>query len=112
MTNENKYERQYKLHTVEGVKRFYDDLLTLKEARFFGGDFELSDMLLDFDSAVERCLTKRQKQITELYYLQGLNSLKISRELSITHQTILEHLHTAYKNLASYHLLERNKYND
>lgn len=105
----NKYEQAYKLESESGVTAFLNDYHKLAEARFFANDFSISDMLIDFDMAVDRALTERQKQVIELTYFKDMRQVDVAKVLNLSQQTIQEHTVKAIKNLATYHLLLKKR---
>jgi RNA polymerase sigma factor (sigma-70 family) len=105
----NKYEMAYKLETEGGVTAFLNDYHKLAEARFFANDFSISDMLLDFETAIEEALTERQKQVVRLTYYKDMRQADVARALNLSQQTVQEHIRKAVKNLATYHLLMKQR---
>lgn len=109
MNSVNKYEQAYKLDTTKGVNAFLNDYHKLSEARFFANDLSISDMLIDFDCAVEKALTDRQKQVIKLTYFEDMRQVDVASLLGLSQQTIQEHTVKAIKNLATYHMLEKKR---
>lgn len=105
----NKYEQAYKLESESGVTAFLNDYHKLAEARFFANDFSISDMLIDFEMAVDRALTERQKQVIKLTYFKDMRQVDVARLLGLSQQTIQEHTVKAIKNLSTYHLLLKKR---
>jgi len=109
METVNKYEQAYKLETENGVSAFLNDYHKISEARFYANDLSISDMLLDFDFAIKRCLTERQLQVIKLSFFQDLRQVDVASELKLTQQTVQEHITKAIKNIATYHMLLKRK---
>lgn len=105
----NKYEQAYKLETETGVTAFLNDYHKLAEARFFANDLSISDMLIDFGIAVDRALTDRQKEVVILTYFQDMKQVDVAKTLGLSQQTIQEHVVKAIKNLATYHILLKQR---
>ncbi|MDE1381205.1 sigma factor-like helix-turn-helix DNA-binding protein [Bacillus licheniformis] len=105
----NKYEQAYKLESESGVTAFLNDYHKLAEARFFANDFSISDMLIDFEMAVDRALTERQKQVIKLSYFKDMRQVDVAKVLGLSQQTVQEHTVKAIKNLATYHLLLKKR---
>jgi DNA-directed RNA polymerase specialized sigma subunit len=105
----NKYEMAYKLENENGVTAFLNDYHKLSEARFFANDLSISDMLIDFHYACKKALTERQQQVIELSYFKDMRQVDVARELNLSQQTIQEHTAKAIKNLATYHLLLKQR---
>ncbi|MFR7272405.1 sigma factor-like helix-turn-helix DNA-binding protein [Streptococcus pneumoniae] len=105
----NKYEQAYKLETETGVTAFLNDYHKLAEARFFANDLSISDMLIDFGFAVDRALTDRQKEVVTLTYFQDLKQVDVAKTLGLSQQTVQEHTVKAIKNLATYHILLKQR---
>ncbi|UTV34825.1 sigma factor-like helix-turn-helix DNA-binding protein [Bacillus altitudinis] len=105
----NKYEQAYKLETETGVTAFLNDYHKLAEARFFANDLSISDMLIDFGIAVDRALTDRQKEVVTLTYFQDLKQVDVAKTLGLSQQTVQEHTVKAIKNLATYHILLKQR---
>lgn len=102
---ENKYEQAYKLETEKGVEAFLNDYPKLQEARFFANDLSISDMLIDFDTAIDKALTERQSQVIKLTYFKDMRQVDVANTLNLSQQTVQEHIKKATKNLATYHML-------
>lgn len=105
----NKYEQAYKLETENGVSSFLNDYHKLAEARFYANDLSISDMLLDFEFAVVRALTERQQQVIKLTYYKDMRQSDVAEELNLTQQTVQEHVQRAIKNIATYHMLLKQR---
>ena len=105
----NKYEQAYKLDTESGVTAFLTDYPKIAEARFYASDFSISDFLLDFHFAVNKALTDRQKQVIELTYYKDMRQVDVARELNLSQQTVQEHTQKAIKNLATYHMILKER---
>lgn len=105
----NKYELAYKLETEAGVTAFLDDYPKMMEARFYARDLSLSDVLLDFEFAVERALTERQKEVIKLSHYKDMRQIDVATELGLSQQTVHEHVQKAIKNLATYHMLIKER---
>mgnify|MGYP003576048883 CR=1 FL=1 len=105
----NKYEQAYKLENENGVEAFLNDYHKLAEARFFASDLSISDFLLDFEFAVRKALTERQQQVIRLTFYKDLRQADVARELGLTQQTVQEHVQKAIKNLATYHMLIKQR---
>ncbi|MCY8256411.1 hypothetical protein MOC12_20855 [Bacillus spizizenii] len=105
----NKYEQAYKLESESGVTAFLNDYHKLAEARFFANDFSISDMLIDFEMAVDCALTERQKQVIKLSYFKDMRQVDVAKVLGLSQQTVQEHTVKAIKNLATYHLLLKKR---
>ncbi|MDA2738421.1 sigma factor-like helix-turn-helix DNA-binding protein [Bacillus cereus group sp. Bc015] len=105
----NKYEQAYKLETESGVTAFLNDYPKLAEARFYANDFSISDFLLDFHFAVNNALTERQRQVIELTYYKDMRQVDVARHLSLSQQTVQEHTVKAIKNIATYHMLLKER---
>jgi RNA polymerase sigma factor (sigma-70 family) len=101
----NKYEQAYKLETEKGVTAFLNDFHKISEARFFANDYSISDMIIDFEMAVEKALTERQQQVIKLSYFKDMRQVDVAKALNLSQQTIQEHTAKAIKNLASYHMI-------
>lgn len=104
----NKYEQAYDLTTIEGVESFIDDYPKLSNARFWANDFEISDMLMDFDIAIEKALTDRQRQVVKLSCADMIQ-VDIAKYLGVTQQTTQEHLKRAVIKIAEYHQKEKER---
>lgn len=109
MESVNKYEQAYKLDTENGVNAFLNDYHKISEARFYANDLSISDMLLDFDFAIKRCLTARQLEVVKLSYFQDLRQVDVAEKLGLTQQTVQEHTVKAIKNIATYHMILKRK---
>ena len=105
----NIYEQAYKLENESGVNAFLTDYHKLAEARFYANDLSISDMLLDFHFAIEKALTERQKQVVRLSFFADKRQEDVAKELGLTQQTIQEHISKAIKNLATYHMLIKQR---
>lgn len=105
----NKYEQAYRLETEKGVKAFLHDYHKIKEARFFANDLTISDLLMDFDLALVRALTERQRQVIYFSYYVDMKQCDVAKRLGLTQQTVQEHRKKAIKNLATYHMLLKRK---
>lgn len=105
----NKYEQAYKLETENGVTAFLNDYHKLAEARFYANDLSISDMLVDFDFAVQKALTERQQQVIKLTYYNDMRQVDVAKELNLSQQTVQEHTVKAIKNLATYHMIIKNR---
>ena len=105
----NKYEQAYKLETENGVTAFLNDYHKLAEARFYANDLSISDMLVDFDFAVQKALTERQQQVIKLTYYNDMRQVDVAKELNLNQQTVQEHTVKAIKNLATYHMIIKNR---
>ncbi|MGF9741622.1 sigma factor-like helix-turn-helix DNA-binding protein [Priestia megaterium] len=105
----NKYEQAYKLDTEKGVSAFLTDYHKLEEARFYASDYSISDMLIDFDIAIKRALTSRQKEVINLTYFKDMKQVDVANALNLTQQTVQEHIQKAVKNLASYHFIQKQR---
>lgn len=105
----NKYEQAYKLETESGVTAFLNDYPKLAEARFYSNDLSISDMLLDFHFAVNKALTDRQKQVIELTFYKDMRQVDVASFLKLSQQTVQEHTVKAIKNLATYHMLLKER---
>ncbi|MDR7207635.1 sigma factor-like helix-turn-helix DNA-binding protein [Priestia megaterium] len=101
----NKYENAYKLETEAGVSAFLNDYHKIAEARFYANDLAISDMLLDFEFAMRKCLTERQREVVKLRFFNDLRQVDVADLLKLNQQTIQEHIQKAVKNLASYHMI-------
>lgn len=108
----NKYEQAYKLETEGGVTRFLEDVTKLQEARFYAADLAISDLLIDFDIAMKRALTERQRQVIQLSYFKDMKQSDVADVLGLTQQTVQEHRKKAIKNIAAYHAEEIVKVGD
>lgn len=105
----NKYEQAYKLENENGVTAFLNDYHKLSEARFYANDLSISDLLLDFHFAVEKALTDRQQEVIKLTYFKDMRQVDVAKELNLSQQTIQEHTAKAIKNLATYHMLLKQR---
>lgn len=105
----NKYEMTYKLETEKGVTAFLNNYHKMSEARFYASDLSMSDMLIDFDIAVKNALTERQQEIIKLTYFKDMRQADVARVLDLRQQTIQEHTKKAIKNLATYHMLIKQR---
>ncbi|MGG0487220.1 sigma factor-like helix-turn-helix DNA-binding protein [Priestia aryabhattai] len=101
----NKYENAYRLDTEAGVTAFLSDYHKIAEARFYANDLAISDMLLDFEFAMRKCLTARQQEVVKLRFFKDLRQVDVADMLRLNQQTIQEHIQKAIKNLASYHMI-------
>lgn len=105
----NIYAQAYKLETEKGVQSFLKDFNRIAEARYYANDLSISDMLLDFEFAVEKALTGRQKEVIKLTYFEDLKQVDVANKLNLTQQTIQEHISNAVKNLATFHMLDKQR---
>jgi DNA-directed RNA polymerase specialized sigma subunit len=105
----NKYEMAYKLENEKGVNAFLNDLHKLAEARYYANDLAISDMLMDFEMAMDKALTERQFQVIHLTYFKDMRQVDVATKLSLTQQTVQEHTVKAIKNLATYHMLTKQR---
>jgi DNA-directed RNA polymerase specialized sigma subunit len=112
MHQPNKYEQAYKLESENGVTAFLNDYHKIAEARFFANDLSISDMLLDFEIAVTKALTQRQQQVIRLTFFKDMRQVDVAKVLGLTQQTVQEHTAKAIKNLATYHLLIKQRGED
>jgi DNA-directed RNA polymerase specialized sigma subunit len=101
----NKYENAYKLESEAGVTAFLNDYHKIAEARFYANDLAISDMLLDFEFAMRKCLTERQQEVVKLRFFQDLRQVDVADVLRLNQQTVQEHIQKSIKNLASYHMI-------
>jgi DNA-directed RNA polymerase specialized sigma subunit len=109
MESVNKYEQAYKLDSEKGVTAFLEDYPKIAEARFYANDLSISDMLLDFDFAIRNALTERQLQVIKLTYFNDMRQVDVARVLDLSQQTVQEHTAKAIKNIATYHMLLKQK---
>jgi len=105
----NKYEQAYQLETEEGVTALLEDYHQLREARYWSNDLSISDLLLDFETALEKALTPRQKEIIETTYFLDRKQSEVAEILNITQQTVQEAVKKAIKRLAVYHQIEKDR---
>ena len=105
----NRFEKAYKLDTEKGVQAFLTDFHKLEEARFYASDYSISDMLIDFEIAIKRALTSRQKEVVNLTYFKDMKQVDVASTLNLTQQTVQEHINKAIKNLATYHYIQKQR---
>lgn len=105
----NKYEKAYKLDTIRGVTAFLNNYHKIAEARFFASDLSISDLLVDFDYALKKALTDRQREIITLLYFKDMRQEDVAKLLNLRQQTVQEHSQKAIKNLATYHMILKKK---
>lgn len=105
----NKYEKAYRLESENGVSAFLNDYPRLRELRFYATDLSISDVLIDFEIAINKCLTIRQKEVIVLTYFKDIKQADVAERLNLSQQTVQEHAKKAIKNIATYHMLLKGK---
>lgn len=105
----NQFEENYRLDTEDGLNAFFDDYSKLAELRFDTTDFGLCDFLMDFETAADKVLTNRQRQIVDLCFLKDQRQTDVAKALGIAQQTVQEAVRDSIKKLVAYHVSEKER---
>lgn len=84
------------------VRTLLESVLQLKERRFYGGDYDAIDELVDLEQAIELAeLTDRQTEVLHLLYVEGLTQSETANLLGLSSQsTVSEHCYAAIRKIA------------
>jgi DNA-directed RNA polymerase specialized sigma24 family protein len=96
------------MHTEEGMETFLENLYKIQEFRYYGGDFDSSVWLLDFDKALEESgLSKREREVIHYLYFIGYSQIELAKKLGCKKNTVNTLKSRAIKKLAEYYEMMR-----
>ena len=87
---EKEYEELYPLDTKKGVLSLLCSIHQVGEKRFYEGDYDACNLLIDLESAIEKAgLTVKQKQIIDLLYYKGFTQIEAAQVTGSSQQAVL-----------------------
>jgi RNA polymerase sigma factor (sigma-70 family) len=103
--NERKLDDTYSLSSVDGIKKLLEDIPYLGERRYFEGDFDACNILVDLAHAIEIAivcdrLTEKQRQAMKLIYIEGYTCEEAGEKMGISDTTVYQHAEKACEKLA------------
>lgn len=97
------YELVYPLHTAEGLIAFLEAYRSLEESRYTSSNFDLCDLLMDFNDEVDKILTDKQKKIMFMYYSDGYTQTEIGTVFGLSQPTLHGHLNRIIDIVSQHH---------
>lgn len=90
-----------KVRSIEQVKALLMRMNKLQTVAYGSGGFEnITDLLIDIKRFIKECdLSDRQREILDLYYIQGYTQAETAERLEITQQGVSFHLTAIDKKL-------------
>lgn len=102
MSPEKRLYDQYPVHTIEGVRRLFEDIHRIRAARLTKTDYNVSNLLIDFQRAIEQAgLTRRQARALYWYYERDLTEREAARKMGVSRQTLSEYIEKALRKIAA-----------
>lgn len=100
---EKKYEELYPLDSKDGIRSLLEDIHYVRESRFFGGDLDASNLLIDFELTFEKArLTKKQLEVLDLLYEQDFTQEETATRLGISQQAVVDRRDNAVERMVKY----------
>lgn len=94
------YDELYPLDTKKGVISLLMLINEVKERRFYEGDFNASDLIMDLELSMKKAgLSSKQKEVLDLLYYKCLTQKEAAEFLSITQQSILDRREKALRKI-------------
>jgi DNA-directed RNA polymerase specialized sigma24 family protein len=101
---ERQLERMFPLHTIAGVTAFLKNKHHLAELQYYAGDYDATNLLVDFEKAkAEANLTDRQQEILNYVYEKDLSLTYTAKMLGIKKQSVKRTLEQGIKRLSLYY---------
>lgn len=102
---EKQYENLYPLDSKEGILLLLEDLHHVRENRFYSGDFDACNLLMDLDISIKNArLTKKQAEVLRLLYEMDLTQESASKLIGISQQGVVDRRNNAIERVAKYNL--------
>lgn len=101
---ERRLETQFPMHTRDGIETFLEQINHMKELMFVHGDYDALIMIVDFESATDRCrLSMMEKRVLHLVYIEDLKRVDVAKQFNVTKQTVQKWVERAIGKLANYY---------
>lgn len=97
------YEYLYPLQTPEGVISFLENYRVVEESRYLSGDFDLCDLIIDFDDALEKVLNEEERKMVMMYYSDGYTQSEVASVFGISQPYLYKKLKHYVQKLAEFH---------
>ena len=100
---EKKYEERFPLDTEKGVLSLLENFHEISQKRFFEGDFDACNLLIDLQIAIEKAgLTRKQKEIIHLLYYKCLTQMEVSEIINASQQAVFDRKQNAIAKIVQF----------
>jgi DNA-binding CsgD family transcriptional regulator len=101
VTKQKRLDDAYPTDRAYGIYALLAHIHYLRESRFLRGDYEASILLLDFYRSLRDAnLTRRQRQILYLVFVEDMTQQDVAMLLNISQQAVSDHVGVAVKKIA------------
>ena len=109
LKNGKEYDELYPLDTKKGVISLLMLVNEVKERRFYEGDFNASDLIMDLELSIDKAgLSSKQKEVLDLLYYKCFTQKESAEILDITQQSILDRREKALRKIVLFNKKKNN----